>query len=83
MVGDLTMHDVEAFNRLVAANEKSTKHVTKQMSVVTEIIQRAGRPEHNSQTLNWNWDSRDIIRGKAAKTRTLPTLEQVRIRCSV
>lgn len=78
MVGDLTMHDVEAFNQHVAANGKSAKHVTKQMSVVKDIIQRAGRPEHSSQTLSWNWDSRDIVRGKAAKTRSLPTLEQLK-----
>ena len=77
-IADLTMHDVEAFNRLTAANGTSAKHVIKQMSVVKDIIDRAGRPEHNGQTLSWNWDSRDIIRGKAAKTRSLPTLDQLK-----
>jgi integrase len=78
LAGDLTMHDVEAFNQLVAAEGKSARHVSKMMSVVKDIIVRAGRPEHNGQTLSWNWDSRDIIRGKAAKIRKLPTLEQLK-----
>ena len=77
-LADLTMHDVEAFNRSLVKEGMSARHIAKRMSVVKDIIDRAGRPEHDTQTLTWNWESRDILRGKPPKERPLLTLTQLK-----
>jgi hypothetical protein len=76
-LADLTMDDVEAYNRHVAAAGYSASQVGKRMQIVRAIIDRAGRPEHGLQMLTWNWDSRDKAHGKPATERLLPTKEQL------
>lgn len=46
-LSDLTMNDIEAYNRHIADNGYSASQVTKRMQVVRAIIDRAGR--RNSQ----------------------------------
>ncbi len=78
-LADLTMHDVESYNRLLVEADYSASQVKKRLQVVKAIIDRAGRPEHDEQLLPWNWDSRDVKHGKATKPRQLPTLRQLKL----
>jgi hypothetical protein len=77
-LSDLGMQDVEAFNRHLVDAGYSASQVAKRLQVVKAIIDRAGRPEHGSQLLKWNWDSRDVMHGKPPTKRDLPTLEQLK-----
>jgi len=77
-LADLTMDDVEAYNRQVATTGYSASQVGKRMQIVRAIINRAGRPEHGRQVLAWNWDSRDVAHGKPTSERTFPTVGQLR-----
>ena len=76
-IEELTMHDIESFNLWIAQQGYSASQVSKRMQVVKWIIDRAGRPEHGGQRLQWNWHSRDVVHGKPTQPRTLPTLEQL------
>ena len=76
-LADLTMDDVEAYNRHIAAAGYSASPVAKRMQIVRAIIDRAGRPEHGLQLLTWNWNSRDTAHGKPASERILPTKAQL------
>ncbi|MBU0637311.1 MAG: hypothetical protein KKB50_00450 [Planctomycetes bacterium] len=76
-LADLTMDDVEAYNRHVAAAGYSASQVAKRMQIVRAIIDRAGRPEHGLQLLTWNWNSRDTAHGKPSTERILPTKAQL------
>ncbi|MCI0333988.1 MAG: site-specific integrase [Planctomycetes bacterium] len=78
LLSDLSMADVEAYNKAIVDAEYSSSQVTKRLQFVKAIIDRAGRPEHNGQVLSWNWASRDVIHGKPAKKRQLPTLSQLK-----
>jgi integrase len=75
---DLSMQDVEAYNREIADAGKSDVLVAHRMAAVKAIIDRSGRPEHGEQILSWNWNSRDKFRGKAGTPRTLPNLKQLK-----
>jgi hypothetical protein len=75
---DLAMEDVEAYNRMLVAAEYSASLVSKRLQFVHSIVKRAGRPEHDSQILGWNWDSRDVLHGKRADKRKLPSLSQLK-----
>lgn len=77
MLADLTMKDVEDFNAALVKASYSANYLNKQMQVVKALIDRAGRPEHNGQTLTWNWESRDVLHGRPAKARVLPTVAQL------
>jgi len=77
-VRDLSMADVEGFNRWAVEEGYSASQVNKRMQMVKGIIDRAGRPEHGGQVLSWNWDSRDVAHGKPSEARTLPTRDQLR-----
>ena len=72
------MADVEAYNKAIVDADYSSSQVTKRLQFVKAIIDRAGRPEHGGQVLSWNWDSRDVVHGKPAKKRQLPTLSQLK-----
>ncbi len=76
-LADLTMEDVEAFNRSLVEAGHSASLVSKRMQLVQGIVERAGRPEHGNQVLGWNWDSRDVLHGKPTSRRKLPTLPQL------
>ena len=78
-LSDLTMHDVEAYNRSLVDSGFSASQVSKRLRFVKAVIDRAGRPEHGSQVLGWNWDSRDVLHGKPARRRVLPTLSQLKL----
>jgi integrase len=78
-LADLTMHDVEAYNRSLVDSEFSASQVSKRLRFVKAVIDRAGRPEHGTQVLEWNWDSRDVLHGKPARRRELPTLKQLKL----
>jgi integrase len=78
-LADLTMEDVEAYNQVLVTAGYSSSQVRKRMHVVKAVIDRAGRPEHGRQLLTWNWDSRDVVHGKPAKQRKLPTLTQLKL----
>lgn len=78
-LADLSMEDVEAYNQVLVTAGYSSSQVRKRMQVVKAIIDRAGRPEHGRQLLPWNWDSRDVVHGKPAKRRKLPTLTQLKL----
>ena len=69
-LADLTMQDVEAYNRLLVSAGYSSSQVTKRLQVVKAIIDRGGRPEYGQQLLAWNWDSRDVSHGKPATPRS-------------
>ena len=76
---DLTMADVEAYNRHLVQEQKfSVNTVNHKMQVVKRIVDRAGRPEYGEQVLAWNWDSLDRSSGRAAKQKQLPTLDQLK-----
>ena len=78
-LADLTMHDVEAYNKLLVQAGYAQSQVKKRMQVVKAIIDRANRPEHDKQLLTWNWDSRDVVHGRPAKATTIPTLRQLKL----
>lgn len=79
MLADLTMQDIEAYNRLLVTADYSSSQVNKRIRLVKAIIDRAGRAEHGSQLLSWNWKSRDVSHGKPAERRKLPTLPQLKL----
>lgn len=79
MLADLSMQDVEAFNRLLVTANYSSSQVNKRMRLLKAIIDRAGRPEHGTQLLAWNWGSRDVSHGKPAEQRKLLTLTQLKL----
>ncbi|MBI1827285.1 MAG: site-specific integrase [Planctomycetes bacterium] len=74
---DVTMDDIEAYNRHIADSGYSASQVTKRMQVVRAIIDRAGRPEHGLQLLTWNWNARDKAHGKTTEERLLPKTKQL------
>ncbi|MBS3821663.1 MAG: site-specific integrase [Phycisphaerae bacterium] len=74
---DLTMQDVEAYNRHMVERGFTVNTLRRKMQVIKRIIDRAGRPEYGQQVLDWNWDSLDRTPGRASKHKKLPTLEQV------
>lgn len=76
-LADLTMEDVETYNRRIVKDGLSASQVAKRMQVVKTIIDRAGRPEFGRQVLSWNWDSRDRAHGLPPKERLLPTVKQL------
>ncbi|MCH8823221.1 MAG: hypothetical protein IH984_06895 [Planctomycetes bacterium] len=76
-LADLSMADVEGFNRTIVDAGYSASQVTKRMQMVKALINRAGRPEHGLQTLAWNWDSKDIAHGKPTEERRFPLLNQL------
>lgn len=78
MVADVSMSDVEAFNRRLVSSGLSASQVNKRLQVLKRIIDRSGRPEHGAQRLAWNWDSRDVLHGQPTAERKLPTLEQLK-----
>lgn len=78
LLSDLSMADVEAYNKAIVDAGYSASQVTKRLQFVKAAIDRAGRPEHDGQVLSWNWSSRDVIHGKPAKKRRLPTLPQLK-----
>lgn len=77
-ITDLTMKDVESFNAWAVQAGYSASQVNKRMQAVKSLIDRAGRPEHGSQLLSWNWDSRDVAHGRPTQSRKLPTLSQLK-----
>lgn len=78
-LADLSMADIESYNRSLVKATYSQSQVSKRLRFVKTLIDRAGRPEHGSQVLAWNWDSRDKLQGKAAVRRQLPTLDQLKL----
>ncbi|MCB9858800.1 MAG: site-specific integrase [Phycisphaerales bacterium] len=76
-LADLTMEDIEAFNRSIVKRGFSASQVAKRLQLVKSIIDRAGRPEHGGQFLAWNWDSRDVLHGTPPAERILPTRKQL------
>jgi integrase len=76
-LADLTMEDIEAYNRHIVEKGYSASQVAKRLQLVKAIIDRAGRPEHGRQVLTWNWDSRDVSHGKPTNERILPTRRQI------
>ncbi len=78
-ITDLTLHDVEAYNRMLVSSGYSASQVTKRLRFVKNIVSRAGRPEYGSQALTWNWSALDILHGKAPVSRKLPTLNQIKL----
>lgn len=84
-LADLVMEDAEAYNKMLVDAGYSASLVSKRLQFVHTLIKRAGRPEHGSQVLGWNWESRDVLHGKPTNVRTLPSLEQLKAvlgRCS-
>ncbi len=79
MLDHLGLDDVEAYNRAIFEAGYSSSQVTKRLQFMKAIIDRAGRPEHGGQVLGWNWSSRDVLHGKPAKKRKLPTLKQLQL----
>lgn len=75
---DLTMADVEAYNRHLVDMNYSVNTLNHKMQVIKRIVDRAGRPEYGQQVLTWNWDALDRTPGRAAKRKQLPTLEQLK-----
>ncbi|HET6250149.1 MAG TPA: hypothetical protein VFE47_20835 [Tepidisphaeraceae bacterium] len=78
MLADLTMGDVEEYNRALVKAGYSENVVSRQLQAIKNIIERAGRPEYGGQMLKWNWDSRDVHHGVPAKQRLMPTVEHLR-----
>ena len=76
-VADLSMSDVEDYNRTVVDRGLSASQVAKRLQLVKTLVNRAGRPEHGQQVIPWNWDSKDTLHGKKTKPRRLPTLSQL------
>lgn len=78
-VEDLQMLDVEGYNLRLVHEDYSQSQVRKRMQVAKNIIDRAGRPEHGSQTLSWNWDAKSSYFGRPDKQITLPTVKQLKL----
>ena len=76
-LADLTMADVEAYNRHLVDLKFSVNTLNHKMQVIKKIVDRAGRPEYGQQVLAWNWDALDRTPGRAAKRKQLPTKEQL------
>jgi len=76
-VDDLTMQQVEQYNRSLVDSGLSASAIKHAMQSVRQLIIRSGRPEHGQQFLRWNWDSRDLYHGRAKKVRRLPTIDQL------
>lgn len=76
-LSDLTMEDIESYNRVLVKRGFSDSQVVKRLQLIKAIIDRAGRPEHGKQMLTWNWDSRDMAHGTPPGERTLPTRKQL------
>ena len=77
-LADLSMDDVEAYNRDIVKKGYSASQVAKRLQLVKAIIDRAGRPEHGRQVLTWNWDSRDVAHGAPTEERVFPTVAQLK-----
>lgn len=77
-LSDLSMLDIEEFNRHIVKKGYSASQVAKRLHLAKGIIDRAGRPEHGHQVLTWNWESRDVLHGKPTEERTLPTVDQLK-----
>lgn len=77
-VDDLTMPQVEGYNRKLMEDNLSSAAIAHAMQGVRHLIIRAGRPEHGQQTLSWNWESRDRFVGRPRQPRLLPTLDQLK-----
>ncbi len=77
-IADLSMEDIETYNRHIAEKGFSASQVAKRIQLVKAIIDRAGRPEHGRQMLTWNWDSRDVAHGLPSRERILPTVMQLK-----
>ncbi len=77
-IGDLSMEDIEYYNRYIAAKGFSASQVAKRMQLVKAIINRAGRPQYGRQVLRWNWDSKDVAHGTPPRERPFPTSKQLR-----
>jgi integrase len=77
-LADLSLADVEAYNKVIVDAGYSSSQVTKRLQFIKAMIDRAGRPEHGGQVLSWNWASRDVIHGAPAKKRQIPTLPQLK-----
>jgi integrase len=78
-LADLTMTDVESYNRTLVKSGFSQSQVSKRLRFLKTLIDRAGRPEHGNQVLTWNWDARDNLHGKPTAKRQLPTLRQLKL----
>lgn len=78
VIGDLTMQDVEGYNRHIVAEGYSESQVRKRMRIIKVLVNRAGRPEFGAQMLAWNWDSRDVVHGKPTESKSLPNVSQLR-----
>ncbi len=77
-LSDIEMRDVEEYNRTLARDRGlSASEVSKRMQIVKRLIDRAGRPEHGSQVLTWNWNGRDKTYGRSKQQQRLPSLAQL------
>ncbi len=76
-LSDLTMEDIESYNRVLVKRGFSDSQVVKRLQLIKAVIDRAGRPEHGKQMLTWNWDSRDVSHGAPPSERMLPTRKQL------
>lgn len=76
-VDQLTMADVEEYNKALAAVPYSESQIRKRMLVINQVIERAGRPEFGGQVLSWNWNSKDRHYGKPNVERRLPKKRQL------
>ena len=74
---DLTMDDVESYNRDLVENGIAANTLNRKMQVVKKIVDRAGRPEYGQQVLPWNWESLDRIPGRGTKSKKLPSKKQI------
>ena len=77
VLAELSMKDVEDFNRSFIEAGKSHSAVKQHMQTVRAIINRGGRPEFGCQVVPWNWDSLDRLHGVPPKVRKLPTKSQI------
>lgn len=77
LISDISMDDIEDYNRQIVAKGYSDSQVKKRMQIVRAFINRGGRPEHGHQVLAWNWDSRDRFHGRPAEKRALPTKGEI------
>lgn len=77
-IADLSMEDIETYNRLIVDKGFSASQVAKRMQLVKTIIDRSGRPEYGRQLLAWNWASRDVAHGLPPRERVLPTVRQLK-----
>lgn len=75
-LSDPMMSDVGAYNRSLVDSGYSQSQSKRLCFLKT--LDRAGRPEHGSQVLEWNWDSRDKLPGEPAVKRKLPSLKQLK-----